>query len=108
MDISSVLLVGGGLAVGWCLRSLFPEKPEVLPCRCDCHCVSSLPEHGSSYLAWGVLAAILIGLGAVVANFALAVKFSVINRGPGKEIAFQVKGRSKGVYNPPSALQLTD
>ena len=97
-----------GVAIGWTLRGLFLERPECAACACNCHClVSPSSESSGSWLYFGILVCLVLGIAAVVANFALAVKFSFSQKGDNSEVAIQVKGKSKGVYNPSRPLQIT-
>ena len=108
MDPVAVALVGFGFGIGWWTKSCYPDPVAPTPCTCECHCVhNGSLDNSSSYGSTGVALALLVGLIGLVANAALAFKVTVVSGSQGREVAFQVKGKSKGVYNPSRSLEIT-
>lgn len=96
-----------GFAIGWGVKGLYPDRAAVVPCSCDCHCQHSVIDSSSNWGQSGIFLAILVGILGLLANAALAFKVTVVSKGPGKEVAFSVKGKSKGIYNPSRGLEIT-
>ena len=109
MHIQSVGCAIAGLISGWYLKGLFPTVEEKIPCNCHCQCAHHVQQEGTSTPFWpGVILALFVGILGLAANFVLAVRFTVSDKGQNREVAISVKGKSKGVYNPSRALQITD
>ena len=114
MELPSVLILAlGGFASGWWSRSVCEVKEPPAPCTCHCSCVHQGDVAGSGSWApsFGVTALLcalvtfLVGLGSVAF---LAFKISFIQKEGQQELSFSVQGKSKGVFNPPRALQITN
>lgn len=100
MDSGHFAVGAIGFLAGWIYRSFNIEKPEQLPCKCECACVTQ--TSGESSGPWGgqlALCALVIGICIIAGN--------AVNRGGEQEVAFSVKGRSKGVINPAKGFQIT-
>lgn len=114
MELPSAILVAlGGFAAGWWTRSVNEVKEVPAPCACHCSCIhqSDLPSTASWVPGFGVsalicvLVTLLVGVGSVAA---LAFKISFTQKEGQQELAISVKGKSKGILNPPRALQITN
>lgn len=108
MDSGHFAVGAIGFLAGWIYRSFNIEKPEQLPCKCECACVTQ--ASGESSGPWGgqlALCALVIGICIIAGNAVLACKVTFVNRGGEQEVAFSVKGRSKGVINPAKGFQIT-
>ena len=83
-------------------------QAEATPCHCNCKCAVQTEGSTTSFLP-GIILAIVIGLARLAANFVLAVKFTISDgaKGENREVAISVKGKSKGIYAPSRALQIT-
>ena len=111
METSSWLAGVVGISLGWYIRGWYPEQVDPIPCQCSCNCFHQQSTESSS--VWGQTS-ILLGVGVAVAcilaNAALAFKVTVVSKDDQthRELAFQVKGKSKGVYSPTRGLQITN
>ena len=108
MDSGHFAIGAIGFLAGWIYRSFNIEKPEQLPCKCECACATQ--ASGESSGPWGgqlALCALVIGVCIIAGNAVLACKVTFVNRGGEQEVAFSVKGRSKGVINPAKGFQIT-
>ena len=109
MDTGHLLTGFAGLVVGWLVRDLSIPKPENPACHCHCSCSHLGSDQQGTSTSWFQLLGGVVLIGAIVAsNAALALRVTLRNESSGQEIAFQVKGRQKGVYGAPKGLQLTD
>ena len=103
------ILVGTGIlgfALGWNLKSFSPDPVPPTPCNCECVCTSSSPET-SGWGQSGLILTCCIGLLGLLAHAALAFKVTVVSGGQSREVAFSVKGKSKGIYHPIRGFELT-
>lgn len=110
MDTSLVLTGCVSLWLGWCARGWFPEPQEVPPCACNCNCYHQAPvETAQNWPHWAVYLAVIVGGIGLLADAALAFKVTVVSKGDStsREVAFSVKGKSKGIYNPGTPLRIT-
>ena len=109
LSLAALSLIG--IAAGWWLRALNEPKEAPLPCTCHCNCVQQ--GESSTGSNWGytgvyLILVILICLALAVGSFAaVALKVSYTSKGSDQELAISVKGRSKGIINPPRSLQIT-
>lgn len=98
------------LWIGWTIRGWYPEQTDPQPCNCSCNCYHQPPVDSSGSWSQSILlASAVIGVAGILANAALAFKVTVTSRSDSssREVAFSVKGKSKGVYNPAAGLQIT-
>ena len=100
-DSSSAMCVLAGVALGWVSRGWVPDKPA------PCHCAVSRASESNLSGIWvtAFIICVIITL-LVAAGSVLAVKLTFVQNGDHREVAIQVKGKSKGVYNPRKALQI--
>ena len=108
MDTHVIVAGGLGLAIGWQVRGQLTSPPECAPCGCSCQCIIPSQETGGGWLGSGILGCLAVGLILLAANFVLAFKVTFSQKGRSSEVALQVKGKSKGLYNPSRPLQITD
>lgn len=95
-----------GFFAGWTFKGYNPDPTPPTPCVCHCDCISSAPA--SSGLSTSVfLVVCCVGLLGLVAHAAWAFKVTVVSGGQEKGVAFSVKGKSKGIYNPSRGFELT-
>ena len=109
MDSAAVLTGVVGAWFGWTLKGYYPDPVETAPSACNCNCFhQSAAETGTSWTHCGIIVALIVGLSGLLFNAALALKVTVTSRtdSSSREVAFSVKGKSKGIYSPPSALQI--
>lgn len=99
-----------GFLVGWWLRGLSESKDPPLPCNCHCSCVHQGDNASTgwfgpgAYLLLALVGCIFVAIGSFAA---LAFKISFTQKGAEQELAISVKGKSKGVFNPRKALEIT-
>lgn len=112
MDAPSLAAgVLGGFLVGWWVRGLSEHREPPLPCNCHCSCVHQGDTTPSNWFGPGFyIILLLVGLIVLaVGSFAaLAFKISFTQKGAEQELAISVKGKSKGVFNPRRALEITN
>ena len=108
MDSGHLTIGVVSFVAGWVYRSFSIEKAEPLPCKCECACINQASSENSGQ--WGgqlALCALVLGVCIIAGNAVLACKVTFVNRGGEQEVAFSVKGRSKGVINPAKGFQIT-
>ena len=105
MDTTYVVSLVVSWATGWLCKEYFTAKPETLPCKCECACVQKT-EGGNTDSNWIFFTCVIAVLVVLAANAALAFRITVTSSKGVQEVGFSVKGKSKGIYNPVSGLQL--
>ena len=116
MDLNGWILASISFGAGWYSRGSFVVETKVEPtttCICDCKWSDFSEPIKSSNIDFPFWTFGLIGVGILVlllSNFALVcrVTFRDTNSGQEKEIQFNVKGKSKGVYGASRGLALTN
>ncbi len=114
MDSSFALVSIGGFIAGWLGREWSIKPPECGACRCECNISGTGSGAPQSWAGGNSLIICLIAIGLVIALSNTALAFKVTYResdsGQGRELAFDVKGKSKGqfgVFGASKGLQIT-
>lgn len=116
MDLNGWILASVSFGAGWYIRGSFVTEARVEPtttCICDCKWSDYSEPLKPSNIDFPFWTFGLIGVGILVlllSNFALVcrVTFRDTSSGQEKEIQFNVKGKSKGVYGASRGLALTN
>ena len=106
MDTGHCLIAAVTFVGGWLLREFTTGSPEASACNCHCTCASVGQPSGTSWsalLTGGIALALLI---VISTQAALIFKVSVKSGEGQRELALQVKGKSKGVYGAQTGFQL--
>jgi len=108
------LVVGGiSFAAGYWFRSGLDKPSEPQACHCQCQWTGPPPiaaaSQGTGNFIWVVITVLVVCGILVLSNVALVCKvsFKDSSTGTDRELQFNVKGKSKGVYGASRGLAIT-